>query len=216
MTYPGQSNARRAGCSATRTQSKPTEDDNMKQPTKQKQYPTPTTRAIWLTALCLMVLVSWGCAPRLYAPADTTTQVVLIRHAERTAITKELTPGGHQRAAALPAAVEDLNIVAIYSPDLSRNIDTVKPLAETLGLDITIAAESAKIDLDQVAGRLVNDHPGKTVLWVGNKGNLVRLYSALGGTDEAPLEYGELFIMHVPDQGATRVEKRRFGNRYFN
>ena len=169
----------------------------------------------WLFIFCLLpaALLIEGCATRVMSPEGTTTTVVLIRHTERTAITKELTEGGRARAAALPAAVADLNFVAIYSPDLSRNIDTAKPLAAERGLEITLVA--ARPDAEQVSRRLVEDLPGKTVLWVGNMGNLVRIYPKLGGTGEPPLAYGDLYILKVPDQGQTQVIKRRFGSDYF-
>lgn len=164
------------------------------------------------TLLC--VTLTAGCASRILSPEGTTTTVVLIRHAERTAITKELTEGGRARAEELPSAVADLDIVAIYSPNLSRNIDTVKPLAAKLGLEIELVARTH--NTEEITKRLISEHPGKTVLWVGNQGNLVRIYSRLGGTGEAPLYYGDLYVLRVPDRGDTQVIKRRFGNTFYN
>ena len=171
-------------------------------------------KLVLMLGMLLGMMLALGCSTRFLSPEGTATTVVLIRHAERTLVTKELTDGGHARAAALPEALADLDIVAIYSPNLSRNTDTVKPLAAQRELEINVV--DASPDSEAVARRLVTDHPGKTVLWVGNKGNLVRIYSYLGGTGEPPLEYGDLYIMRVPDHGSTQVTKKYFGNQYFD
>lgn len=164
-----------------------------------------------LLAGCLLLsltLIS-GCAPRMWSPENTSTTVVLVRHAERSMITEELTDAGRERAAALPAAVADLNIVAIYSPDLSRNLDTVAPLALQRGISVTRLPASP--DVTEVSRRLLTEHPGKTVLWVGNITNLDRIFTTLGGTGPPPVEYGDLYILTVPDAGDTMLIKRHFG-----
>ena len=52
----------------------------------------------------------------------------------------------------------------------------------------------------------------RTVVWVGNvSGNLQAVYWTLGGTGTGPVEYGDLFVMTIPDQGKARVVKKRFG-----
>ena len=156
-----------------------------------------------------LVMGSLGCASRVYSPEGTATTVILVRHAERTLITKQLTDAGLARAMALPEALEDIALTAIYSLDLARNVDTVKPLAQQRGLDII--RFPAKMDVDDITHRLINDHPGKTVLWVGNTTNLDRIYPDLGGVGQPPINYGDLFILTVSDRGETRVVKRRFG-----
>jgi hypothetical protein len=170
---------------------------------------TPSRRFL---AVCLLftALLGAGCAPRIWSPEGAETTVVLIRHAERTAITKELTEAGQARARALPEAVADLDIAAIYSPDLPRNIDTVVPLAQQRGLAIILLA--AEPDANEVARLLVSDHPGKTVLWVGNITNLDRIHSALGGKGPPPVEYGDLYILRVPHTGRTKITRRHFGD----
>ena len=91
-----------------------------------------------------------GCAPveKIRSPSGTTTTVILLRHAERYG--PDLIEEGRARAAALPAAVARYDIAAIYSPDLVRNLDTVRPLSKQRGLEITV------IDVKNVARRLVH------------------------------------------------------------
>ena len=140
------------------------------------------------------------------SPSGTTTTIILIRHADRNMFSKNLNEAGRARAAALPAAVAKFDIQAIYSPDKKRNIETAKPLARLKGIKIQVIKDS------QVAARLVNENPGKTVLWVGNSANLEEIYRDLGGEGRAPLSYGDLYILKVPDKGETEVIKRHFGS----
>jgi hypothetical protein len=139
------------------------------------------------------------------SPAGTTTTVILIRHADRNPFSSDLNEDGRARAAALPDAVAKFKIHAIYSPDLKRNLDTVKPLARQRGIKIRVIKDS------RVATRLVNENPGKVVLWVGNTANLDEIYRNLGGEGRGPISYGDLFILRVRDKGETEVAKRRFG-----
>lgn len=158
-------------------------------------------------AVLLPLLVLAGCAALtgVRSPPGTTTTVVLIRHADRILLSPELSEEGRARAAALPAAVADLKIDAIYSPDTKRNLDTVRPLADQRGITVKT------IGLSDVAARLVTENPGKTVLWVGNKGNLETIYGDLGGEGPPPAEYGELYVVTVRDRGPPAVSKRHFG-----
>jgi hypothetical protein len=152
-----------------------------------------------------------GCASNttVTSPSGTTTTLILLRHAERTMLGEdqgmELSDNGLARAAALPAALEGMHIDAIYSPHLSRNLDTVAPLAKQRGLTVKVIGAS------QVAARLIGENPGKTVLWVGNKDNLDEIYEDVGGEGPPPIVYGDLYIVRVPDKGPAKVTKLRFG-----
>ena len=167
-----------------------------------------------LLAPVILALLLAGCASGPQLSSDVTGTVVMVRHTERTQITKELTEAGRERAAALPAVLEDLQIAAIYSPNLKRNIDTAMPLSKKRGVDITLIDDGES--WADVARRLASEHPGKAVLWVGNRGNLINLYALLGGKGEPPLEYGEIVIMRVVGGKAAEEERRHFGNLYFN
>jgi phosphohistidine phosphatase SixA len=166
--------------------------------------------AIGLLLTGLMACTASG--EKIHSKPGTTTKIILTRHAERTSVTKVLTPKGQQRARDLVTAVEGLDVVAIYCPDLERNLDTARPLAQHLGIDITVKpAKSTPLVRDIVADMLDN-HAGKTVLWVGNVGNLNEMYWHLDGDGDGPIVYGDLFVITVPEQGPTSIEKRRFGS----
>jgi len=160
-----------------------------------------------ITALFIGVVV--GCTTTVQSKAGTSTTIILTRHAERTVITKVLTEKGHTRAKDLVKAVGDKNITAIYSPDLVRNLDTVRPLAKHLGIEITTV--SSKPDADSVVNTILTRHAGQVVLWVGNTTNLSDIYYKLGGQGEPPDNYGDLFFLKIMDKGVTEVTKTTYG-----
>ena len=149
---------------------------------------------------------------RAEAEFETTTTIILIRHAERDNFFI-LTTQGHVRAKALVDAVADMGIAAIYSPNLERNLDTVKPLSKHSGIDISLIPRISKKTVDEIVNQILAKHAGEAVLIVGNGSSHLRaLHHRLGGTGEGPYRYGELFIYDIPDQGPDKVIKSRFGN----
>lgn len=164
-----------------------------------------------LITLCIALAISGAlvsCTTRVHSKSGTETTIILTRHAERTMITKVLTERGHARAKDLVKTVGGMKITAIFSPDLVRNLDTVRPLAKHLGIDITVV--SSKPEGDEVVKAMLTKHAGETVLWVGNTTNLSGIYYALGGEGEAPDNFGDLFILKIKDQGFPEVIKKRY------
>lgn len=152
-----------------------------------------------------------GIGSTIDANSGTTTTVIFIRHAERDNFFT-LTARGRQRAQALVSAVADMSITAIYSPDIERDLDTVKPLADHLGVNITLTPRLSKPMIDQLVGEILTDHRGEVVLLVGNgSGNLRALHHRLGGSGEGPYPYGDLFVYTMPHQGPVKVAKSRYG-----
>jgi hypothetical protein len=151
-----------------------------------------------------------GRGPAAAAESGATTTIILIRHAERDNFFI-LTDAGHKRAKALVEAVGDMGIKAIYSPNLERNLDTVRPLANHLGLDVTLTPRIQGAAIEQIVKNILARHAREAVLIVGNGSRHLRaLHHRLGGTGEGPYRYGELFIYHIPDQGPVKVTKSRY------
>ena len=164
--------------------------------------------------LFLSLLVS--CTTQVYSKAETETTIILIRHAQKSIITRQLTERGHQNARALVNAIGDMNITAIYSPSKKRNIQTATPLAEHLGVEITVVPRdeipnNTMAKAASLVKKILDKHSGETVLWVGNTSNLGQIYWTLGGAGDGPVNYGDLFILTVPDEGKVKVEKRSWG-----
>ncbi|MEH6545965.1 MAG: phosphoglycerate mutase family protein [Sneathiella sp.] len=139
------------------------------------------------------------------SPPGTTTTVILLRHAEQADPEFALTEQGFARSQELHAALEDLDIDVIYSPAYDHNLQTIQPLVEQREITLQV------IKPTNVALKIVHDNPGKTVLWVGNEGNLKATYRQLGGRDAPPLAYGEILIMTIAETGPPEIETRRFG-----
>ena len=184
-------------------------------------------------ALCLGLMFILACSgasqkqsmPVKSAPGTETT-FILVRHAERAKEQGEsaLRPEGRVRAQALADALENMGVTAIYSPDRGRNRETVEPLAERLGLTVSLIPEkqlaNTRAFADQFVNTVLSEHAGGTVVWVGNKspvgiwgGNLKEIYQRLGGADDAPARYDDLFIIVVTDTGALNVTKTTYGKK---
>ncbi len=164
-------------------------------------------RRLALTLIAFTVIT--GCATVKHSPPGTATTIILTRHGDRDLLSDELNTTGLQRAQALVEAVSGLDITAIYHPDLSRNKHTAQPLANHLG--ITPHVVSNPPNMDQLSQTFLSEHAGKTVIWIGNKFNLGRIYSLLGGEGTAPTSYGDLYIVNVRASGAPEVIKKRYG-----
>ena len=102
-------------------------------------------------------------------------------------------------------------ISAIFSPDLERNLDTVRPLANHLKIDIKIIPRISPQTVDGIVVDVLKRHQGEVVLIVGNgSGNLRALHQRLGGEGDGPYQYGDLFIYKIPGDGPVQVIKARF------
>lgn len=166
----------------------------------------------WLVAGVLSAALAGCGADRVQSRAGTTTTVILTRHADTDPGFGQLNGTGRERAKALVDAVGAMRITAIYSPNLERNLDTVRPLASHLGIEITRTAGVSVFAADSIAREILDKHAGGVVLWVGNvSGNLQMIYRRLGGTGMGPVEYGDLHILTIPDNGPVGVVKRRYG-----
>ena len=154
-----------------------------------------------------------ACAPlEVRSKPGTTTTVIMTRHADRDPNSQVLNALGHERAKALLEAVRGMGVTAIYSPNVERNLATVRPLARELGIEITITPETSVYIADSIAREMLERHAGGVIVFVGNvTGNLQGVFHFLGGVGEGPVKYGDLFILSISDNAPVRLEKRRYG-----
>ncbi len=130
------------------------------------------------------------------------TTLIILRHADR--LGDDLSDKGHARAAALVGALDGVEIDAIYTLGIQRNLDTATPLAAARGLPVeTIFGGNP-------TSRLMSEGAGETIVWVGNKDNLAAIWDSLSLPAPPPLEYGDLFFVEPTDGGPPSVERRRF------
>ena len=100
-------------------------------------------------------------------------------------------------------ALDGVPIEAIYSPGIQRNLDTAAPLARARGVEIT------RVAVSHIARRIARLSAGRSVVWVGNQGNLREIWDELGLEGPPPLEYGDLFIVETDASGTARIDRRR-------
>ncbi|MCC1492071.1 histidine phosphatase family protein [Cognatishimia sp. F0-27] len=159
-------------------------------------------RRVFLAGLVGSGLVA--CAPTTnnlaLAPNST---LIVVRHADR--LGEDLTEAGRARAEALVKAVDGLPLDAIHSPGIKRNLDTARPLAKARGMPIE------RIPAETAPQRLVASSAGRSVIWIGNSGNITAIWDALRLTAPPPVEYGDLHIVRADATGAVTIERRRFG-----
>ncbi|MCK0139193.1 histidine phosphatase family protein [Aliiroseovarius sp. F47248L] len=131
------------------------------------------------------------------------TTLIILRHGDRTG--SDLNDTGRARAKALVGALDGFKIDAIYAPSVQRNLDTAQPLAASRHLPIN------RLPADGMATRLITQSARKSVVWVGNKGNLREIWEALDAGGEPPLNYGDLFIVKPDKLGGLHIDRRQYG-----
>jgi hypothetical protein len=160
----------------------------------------PRRSFLVLTAAALTACAAPG---QVTIPPGTT--LIVTRHGDRDGSDEMLNDTGRARAQALVDALKGIPIDAIYSPGIQRNLDTAAPLATARGLTVQ------RIPAENPAARLMALGAGKTIVWVGNKGNMQSIWDALGAPEPPPLTYGDLFIVTRARVGSPLVERRRYG-----
>jgi phosphohistidine phosphatase SixA len=190
--------------------------------------PTKGLRAVSGAAvLCLVLILLVGCAttsedeesPAYQSPPGTKTTIILLRHAggesDSSSADNQLTSQGRRRAQHLPEVIGDMGVSAIYCTNLQRNRDTAQPLADYLGLQLNIVALPRLLDNKKLSRDLLDEfltkYAGGVVVWVGNSRNLREMYKLLDGTGSPPTEYGDVFIVTVPDIAPPRIKKMKYG-----
>jgi broad specificity phosphatase PhoE len=149
--------------------------------------------------------------------AQSPTVVILVRHAEKGGEPAdrdpELSEAGHERARTLAHVLGEANIAAIYSTPFLRTQHTAQPLAELLGIEITVTTISQTMTEDLVA-TLRNDHAGQVVLVVGHSNTIPPIVNALGGGPYENLaddEYDDMFVVTLAADGSAIAVRLRYG-----
>lgn len=153
-----------------------------------------------LVPLALFLLTAATHAPAL---GDTST-VFLVRHAEKIldVTNPRLSPDGLIRAHKLAAVLTDAGIGQIHSTDFHRTRETGAPLAQKLGLDVTLYDPN---NPQQLVTRL---RAGGKHLVIGHSNTIPELVELLGGEGGAainePHEYDRLYVVTlIPDKQAS-------------
>jgi len=143
------------------------------------------------------------------------TTVILVRHAEKNIEPNnpdpDLSLAGQARAQELVRMFGDARINAIYATQYKRTQQTVKPLADKLGLAINQV--NAKNTADLLA-QIHAQHSGQVIFISGHNNTVPEIVAALGGPTYpviAETEFDNLYIVTVYRTGKAKVVKLKYG-----
>ena len=143
--------------------------------------------------------------------------VILARHAEKEVVPPEnkdpnLSMAGQTRAQELARMFGGAGVTSIYATQFKRTQQTVKPLADKLGLTATIVEAQKTPDLVKL---LRASKPGEVVFLAGHNNSVPEIIAALGGP-KMPIipetEYDNLFILTVQGDGSAKLLKMKYGS----
>src|SRR2546423_15673362 len=144
------------------------------------------------------------------------TTVIIIRHAEKIIDPNnpdvDLSPAGQARAQELARMFGDAGINAIYATQYKRTQETVKPLADKLGVAVNVVSSKDTADL---LTQIRAQHSGQTVFIAGHNNTVPEIIFALGGPRYPIIpesEYDNLFVVTVYRTGQAKVVKMKYGN----
>ena len=180
----------------------------------------PARRAKFRTALVfamlfavLGVVVVFACLSVLSRPVTT---VILIRHAEKIIDPNnsdpDLSQAGQARAQEIVRMFADAGINAIYATQYKRTQETVKPLADKLGLPINQVNSKNTADL---LTQIRSQHRGQVIFIAGHNSTVPEIIAALGGPQFPTIpesEYDNLYIVTVYRTGKAKVVKMKYGS----
>src|SRR5450755_1104334 len=174
----------------------------------------PFLAPIWLPALLGVIAVALAVVA--YRSVTTTT-VVLVRHAEKALSTIDdppLAPEGEQRSERLAQMFGEREgagrLDAIYVTNTRRTQQTAAPLAARLHLTPVVVSAS---DITATAARLLRDHRGGAVLFIGHSNTLPQLVHELSGKQIEPIpddDFGEIYVLCVPRFGNASLVRMKY------
>ena len=143
------------------------------------------------------------------------TTVILVRHAEKNIEPNnpdvDLSPAGQARAQEIVRMFGDAGINAIYATQYKRTQQTVKPLAEKLGLPVNQANSKNTADL---VTQIRAQHSGQVIFIAGHNNTVPEIVAALGGPAFPVIpenEFDNLYIVTVYRTGKAKVVKLKYG-----
>lgn len=160
-------------------------------------------------------------APAL-APALAPTTVLIVRHAERADAgagerDPGLSPAGIERAHALADVAADAGVTAILTTQYRRTRLTALPLAERLGVPVSVVEVGQggiTAHVEAIAREIRTTHAGGVVLVVSHSNVVPLIVRELTGIEVPEIaddEYDHLFIVTLAPDAAPRLVRARYG-----
>jgi len=181
---------------------------------------TPEPRSGFKTALVFSMLFAVLGAVVVFAYFATfrrpVTTVILVRHAEKIIDPNnsdpDLSPAGQTRAQEIVRIFGDTGINAIYATQYKRTQQTVKPLADKLGLPINQVNSKNTADL---LAQIRSQNSGQVIFIAGHNNTVPEIIAALGGPTFPAIpetEFDNLYIVTVYRTGKAKVVKLKYGS----
>ena len=141
--------------------------------------------------------------------------VIVVRHAEKIIDPNnpdvDLSPAGQARAQEIVRVFTGAGINAVYATQYKRTQQTVKPLADKLGLPVSIVNSNNTSDL---IAQIRAQHSGQTVFIAGHNNTVPQIIAALGGPQYPTIpesQYDNVYVVTVYRTGAARVVNMKYG-----
>ena len=166
--------------------------------------------------LLIALLSAIGFSSGVSAFDQPSMTVIFVRHAEKKIEPEnkdpDLSPAGLARAQELVRIFSNTGITAIYATQFKRTQQTVKPLADKLGLTVTqVEAKKTTELVKQIRAR----NAGQVIFIAGHNNSVPEIIAALGGP-QLPIipetEYDNLYILTVQGDGSAKLLKLRYGS----
>ncbi len=177
--------------------------------------------ASWISRVataCLLALLAVAVFqdPAAAQTDDAVTTVVLVRHSERRGQGRDpsLSAAGKARARAIAHVLGEVKVHTIYATQFARTQQTAQPLADRLGLPVTVVDAAAGY-AKQMARLIRTEHRGDVVVVVSHSNTVPAIIAAFGATPVPVIdedEYDDLYVVTLSDAGAN-VLNFRYGAR---
>jgi broad specificity phosphatase PhoE len=170
-------------------------------------------------AIVIIIYIGIAVGLAWFFESQATTTIIFVRHAEQDRTAGDdpgLSAAGHRRVAELTRQLVDADVVAgidaIYSTPFRRNLETVQPLMDALGLPVN---KYDPEDNEAVLATILKNHKGKIILVVGHSNTVPTLIADLGASKNVPEiehdEFDNIYIVSIPWFGKTKTIRLRYG-----
>lgn len=143
--------------------------------------------------------------------------IILVRHAEKKIVPPEnkdpdISAEGETRAQEIARMFGGSGITAIYATQYKRTQQTVKPLANRLGLPLSQVEAKKTSDLvEQIRARPA----GQTIFVAGHNNTVPEIIAALGGPSLPIIpetDFDNLYILTIQKDGVAKLVTLKYGS----
>jgi 2,3-bisphosphoglycerate-dependent phosphoglycerate mutase len=183
-----------------------------------KETPEPHTKIRTILVFSMLFAVLGAVVAFAYFATFSrpVTTVIVVRHAEKNIEPDnpdpDLSAAGRARAQELARMFDGAGVKAIYATQYKRTQQTVKPLADRLGLPVSLV--DAK-QTQELVRQILTDHRGQTVLVSGHNNTAPEIVGALGGGNFPIIpenEFDNMFIVTIYRFGRAKAIKIKYGS----